>query len=169
MLRPPRSIKEPLFGRPQMVLAAVQGAVLLTAVLGIYVWALNGRLPEDQARAAGFIVLVIGNLVLALADASGSATRLFDVRHNIFWGVGALAVVVLVGTLTVPFLSEIFRLEAPDGIVIALAVIVAFLAGGWYGVAKRWNLPSQSNPLGAAGSLTPEEHVVLPSSKQVKL
>ncbi len=59
MLRPPRSIKEPLFGRPQMALAAIQGAVLLIAALGMYVWALNGQLPEDQARAAGFIVLVI--------------------------------------------------------------------------------------------------------------
>ena len=146
MLRPPRSIKEPLFGRPQIILAAVQGAVLLAAVLGIYVWSLSIELSENQARAAGFTVLVLGNLVLALADASGSETRLFDSRHNIFWGVSAVAALVLLGTMTVPFLSDIFRVEAPNGAVIALSVFVAIIAGGWYGVAKRWTRPGLPRP-----------------------
>jgi len=168
MLRPPRSIKEPLFGRPQIILAIAQGAVLLAAVLGIYVWTLNNGLPENQARAAGLMVLVIGNLTLALADASGSATRLFDPRHNIFWGVGAMAVVVLVSALTVPLLSEIFHVEAPDGVVIGLSVIVAVIAGGWYGIAQRWSLLGQSKHSEAAGALTPEKRPALPSSKQVK-
>lgn len=162
MLRPPRSIKEPLFGRPQMILAAVQGAVLLAAVLGIYVWTLNGGLPEGQARAAGFTVLVIGNLVLALADASSSATRLFDPRHNIFWGVGAIAAVVLAGTMTVPFLSGIFRVEAPDGFVIALSVLVAVIAGGWYGVARRCNLLAPLRLARSAESRSPETHIAPP-------
>ncbi len=143
MRRPPRSIKEPLFGRPQMILAAVQGAILLAGVLGVYVWTLISGLPEGQARAAGFMVLVIGNLVLALADASGPATRLFDPRHNIFWIVSAIAAIVLAGTLTVPFLSQIFRVEAPDGSVIAIAGLVAVVAGGWYGAARRWTRPAQ--------------------------
>jgi Ca2+-transporting ATPase len=137
MLRKPRSIKEPLFGRPQMILAAVQGGVLLVAVLGMYVWSLNSGLREDQARAVGFIVLVVGNLVLALADASGSATRLFDPRHYIFWTVSAIAGAILTGALTIPFLSDIFRTEAPNGLVVAAAILVAVTAGGWYGVVRR--------------------------------
>jgi len=137
MLRKPRSIKEPLFGRPQMILAAVQGGVLLVAVLGMYVWSLNNALREDQARAAGFIVLVVGNLVLALADASGSATRLFDPRHYIFWTVSAIAGAILTGALTIPFLSDIFRTEAPDELIVAAAILVAVAAGGWYGVVRR--------------------------------
>jgi Ca2+-transporting ATPase len=168
MLRPPRSIKEPLFGWPQIILAAIQGAVLLAAVLGIYVWSLSIELPEDQARAAGFMVLVIGNLVLALADAAGTATRLFDPRHNIFWGVSAIAAVVLVGTMTVPFMSEIFRVEAPDGGIIALSIFVAVIAGGWYGVAKRWSRPGQFRPSVATRPSTPERRDGLPPSKQVK-
>jgi len=141
MLRPPRSIKEPLFGRPQMILAAVQGGILLAAVLGIYVWSLNSGLDEDQARAAGFIVLVVGNLVLALADASGSSTHLFDPRHNIFWIVSAIAASILVGALTVPFLSDIFRMAPPNGLVIALAIVTAVGAGGWYGAFRRLKSP----------------------------
>ena len=168
MLRPPRSIKEPLFGRPQIILAAVQGAVLLAAVLGIYVWSLSIELSENQARAAGFMVLVLGNLVLALADASGSATRLFDSRHNIFWGVSAVAALVLLGTMTVPFLSDIFRVEAPNGAVIALSILVAAIAGGWYGIAKRWNRPGLAMPSATTSSSTLERREALSPSKQVK-
>ena len=137
MLRPPRSISEPLFGRPQMILAAVQGAVLLAAVLGIYIWSLNNGLEENQARAAGFIVLVVGNLALALADASESSTRIFDSRHNIFWIVSTIAGAILVGALTVPFLSEIFRMAPPGALVVTMAVLVAVAAGGWYGAVRR--------------------------------
>jgi Ca2+-transporting ATPase len=139
MLRPPRSILEPLFGRPQMLLAALQGGVLLAAVLGLYIWGLTSGLSQNQARAAGFIVLVLGNLVLALSDASGSSTRLFGRRHTIFWIVSAIASAILAGALTVPLLSGIFRMEPPDALVILGSVILALVSGGWYGALKRLN------------------------------
>ena len=153
MLRRPRSIKEGLFGRPQMILAAVQGGVLLAAVLGIYIWSLNNGLAENQARAAGIIVLVIGNLVLALADASESATRLFDPRHNIFWGVSAIAAAILAGALTIPFLSSIFGMAPPGGLVIAMAILIALAAGGWYGAVRRLRPPAAVTSAGPAPTL----------------
>jgi len=138
MKRPPRSIGEPLFGRRQMVLAAVQGGVLLAAVLGIFVWSLNTGMLADSARALGFIVLVIGNLVLALTEASEASTPLFDRRHLVFWVVGAVAAAILASALTVPFFSRIFQLSAPDGASIAMAIVISVIAGGWYGPARRW-------------------------------
>jgi Ca2+-transporting ATPase len=139
MRRPPRSIDEPLFGRRQMVFAAVQGGVLLAAVLGIYVWGLNAGMPTDSARALGFIVLVIGNLALALTGASEASTPLLDRRHLVFWVVGALAAVILASALTVPALSRIFQLSAPNGASIVAAIVVSVIAGGWYGLVRRWN------------------------------
>ncbi len=139
MKRPPRSINEPLFGRRQMTLAAVQGGVLLAAVLGMYVWGLKTGMPEDSARALGFIVLVVGNLVLALSEASEASTPLFDRRHLVFWVVGAIAAAILTSALTVPFLSRIFQLSAPSAVSIAVAIVVSIIAGGWYGLMRRWN------------------------------
>ena len=150
MLRPPRSINEPLFGRPQILLAAMQGGVLLAAVLGIYVWCLNTGLGENQARAAGFIVLVVGNLALALADASDSSTRLFDPRHNVFWIVSAIAAAILVGTLTIPYLSDVFRMAPPDGFFIAMAILIAVGAGGWFGAVRRLKPPAATTPTAGA-------------------
>ena len=137
MLRPPRSIDEPLFGRRQMWLAALQGGVLLAAVLGLYVWSLNSGMEDDRARAMGFIALVLGNLVLALSDASEVSTNIFDSRHNIFWIIGGAAGVILTGTLTIPFLSEIFQMSAPDPAALLTAILIAIAAGGWYGLVRR--------------------------------
>ena len=53
MEKPPRPATEPLFGTSQIVLGFVQGAVVLGAVFGLYVWALNAGVPEMQARASG--------------------------------------------------------------------------------------------------------------------
>jgi len=121
-----------------MVLAAVQGGVLLAAVLGIYVWGLNTGMPADSARALGFVVLVIGNLVLALTEASEASTPLFDRRHLVFWVVGAVAAAILVSALTAPWLSRIFQLSAPNGGSIAMAIVISLIAGGWYGPVRRW-------------------------------
>ena len=78
MEKPPRPATEPLFGASQIVLGFVQGAVVLGAVLGLYVWALNAGVPEMQARASAFAALVLGNLVLAFADAAEPGTSFFD-------------------------------------------------------------------------------------------
>jgi Ca2+-transporting ATPase len=116
----------------------MQGAVLLVAVLGIYVWSLQSGMSANVARALGFIVLVVGNLVLALSDASEASTPLFDRRHLVFWIVSAIAAAILASALTIPALSRIFQFSAPDGMLIAAAVLIAIIAGGWYGLVRRW-------------------------------
>ncbi len=146
MKRPPRSINEPLFGRRQMALAAVQGGVLLAAVLGIYVWALNAGMPADSARALGFIVLVVGNLVLALTEASEASTPLFDRRHLVFWMVCALAVAILASALTIPLFSRIFMLSSPGIDSLVAAIVISIIAGGWYGVVRRSRSACESAP-----------------------
>jgi Ca2+-transporting ATPase len=138
MRRPPRSIDEALFGRRQIALALVQGGGLLAAVMGIYIWGLHAGMPAASARALGFVVLVIGNLVLALTEASEVSTPLFDRRHVAFWAVSAIAAIILASALTVPALSRIFQLSAPDGASLVAAVVVALIAGGWYGPVRRW-------------------------------
>lgn len=79
-------------------------------------------------RVAVFIVLVVSNLALALADASDSSTRLFDPRHDPFWIVSAIAAAILVGTLTILFPSDVFRTAPADGFVIALTILIVVCA-----------------------------------------
>lgn len=137
MEKPPRPASEPLFGTSQIVPGFIQGAVVLGAVFGFYVWALNAGAPEMQARASAFVALVLGNLVLAFADAAEPGTSFFDSRRLAFWGIGAGAAVLLATILYVPPLAAILRLSPPSLSWLAAALIIAVLAGGWFGLARR--------------------------------
>lgn len=137
MEKPPRPATEPLFGASQILLGFIQGAVVLGAVLGLYVWALNAGVPEMQARASAFAALVLGNLVLAFADAAEPGTSFFDSRRLAFWGIGAGAAVIIASVIYVPPLAAILRVSPPSLTWLATTLITAVLAGGWFGLARR--------------------------------
>ena len=136
MRRPPRRPDEALFGVAQIGLALVQGAGVLAGVLAVYLWAL-GQYPESEARGASFLALVLGNLVLALADASSARGPLFAPHRKIYWAIAALAGGVLALILTVPTLAEVFKVSTPHPYLLALAVGAAVISGGWFGIFRR--------------------------------
>lgn len=147
MERPPRPASESLFGTSQIALGFIQGAIVLGAVLGLYVWALNAGIPEMQARALAFVALVVGNLVLAFADAAEPGTSFFDSRRLAFWAIGAGATVLVATLLYVPPLAAILRISPPSLSWLAIALTIAVLAGGWFGLARRLRAASApSNP-----------------------
>jgi Ca2+-transporting ATPase len=134
MNRPPRDSREPLFGFGQIVVAAIDGVVLLAAVLGLYVWLHQSGADEGQARAISFIALVAGHLTLAPAvmARSGRGDR---VHHSpILWLVAAGALLLLILMLAVPWLREIMRFSVPDAGQLALGLAIGIVAGGWSGL-----------------------------------
>jgi len=148
MQRPPRRRDEALFGSVQMVLALVQGSGVLVGVFGVYVWSL-GQYPEPEARGAAFLALVVGNLVLALADASSTGVRLFAPHRKIYWIIAAAAGGVLTLVLTIPQLAGIFEVAPPHPPLLLAALVIAIISGGWFGVARRLHnrFPAPSAPL----------------------
>lgn len=136
MRRPPRRRDEPLFGMAQLRLALLQGVVVLAAVLGLYVWAL-GAYPETQARGAAFLTLVVGNLVLALADSIATAGRLFARHRRVFWGIAAATIATLAIVFTLPEAARVFRVSAPDPVLLIVALLAAGASGGWFALARR--------------------------------
>jgi Ca2+-transporting ATPase len=134
MRKPPRPAAEPLFGPRQMLLALLQGTILLGATLGLY-WSLLGNdVSEDSARASTFIALVVGNLSLALAEASGRHA-LFSREQTVFWGIGAAALVVVTLCLLVPPLADVLRFALPSPTLLLLGIVAGIGAGGWYRIA----------------------------------
>ncbi|HET6970145.1 MAG TPA: HAD-IC family P-type ATPase [Phenylobacterium sp.] len=136
MKRPPRRQDEPLFGLPQLVLALAQGASLLAGVFGLYAWALTSW-PEAQARGAAFTALVVGNLVLALANAMSGEGRLLAPHRRIYWLIAAAASLLLAIVLLAPAAAAMFEVVRPDARLLAIGVAVAVVAGGWLGIAAR--------------------------------
>ncbi len=138
MEKPPRPANETLFGATQIAFGFLQGAIILAAVFGLYLATLNAGIPETEARAASFVALVAGNLVLAFADAAEPGTSFFDKRRLAFWGIGAAAILIIATALYVPPLAEILRVSPPSLPWLAVTLLIAVVAGGWYGFAKRF-------------------------------
>lgn len=136
MKRRPRDRAETLFGAAQTWVALLQGAGVLVGVFGLYVWAL-GHYSEPEARGGAFLALVIANLVLALADAASSGGQLFAPHRKVYWIITAVAGGVLTLVLTIPSLATLFKVASPSPQFLGLALLVAIISGGWFGLVRR--------------------------------
>ncbi len=109
MTRPPRSLKEALFGMRSLLVGLVQGGAILAGELIIAFWAMT-IYGGQVARAAAFTIMVLCNLgLILLSRASGrSLLETIGKRNNpeIWVTLGALALLGL--TLFVPWLRSLF-------------------------------------------------------------
>ncbi len=137
MKRPPRSPLEPLLSRRRILLSSLQGASVLLVVILIFATALHLGESETNARTLAFATLVIGNLMLILANRSWTrmiSATLRAPNPALWWVVGGAAA-VLVLAIYVPFLQSLFRFSPlhPLDILICLTGGVASLLWfeGW--------------------------------------
>jgi Ca2+-transporting ATPase len=110
--------------------------VLLAAVLGLYLWT-SSRMPVGEARGAAFCALVLGNLALALADATSRGGHLFAAHRRPYWLIAGAACGLLAVVLLIPGAARMFEVTRPTSAVLGLAVGVALLGGGWSAVGAR--------------------------------
>lgn len=136
MKKPPRDPRTSLFGARQIGFGALQGLVILAAVLVFYLWALE-QVGEPEARAAAFLALALANMMLALVDSASNGVSLFDPHRKVFWLISTAAIVVLAMAIFLPPVAGLFRFDTPPATLLGLGVAVAFLAGGWSAPA-RW-------------------------------
>jgi Ca2+-transporting ATPase len=126
MRRPPRDPGERLFSGAMLLESVVLGIVSLAAVVIAYGFALS-QFSEGQARALGFIVLVVINLTLILVSRSrsDSLASVLLRPNRAFWVIAVLAVAALVIVSAVPTVAGAFRFETPP----ATAAFAAALTG----------------------------------------
>lgn len=153
MRSPPRRRDEPLFGIRQLFRAGVQGAVVLAAVLALYVIVLRIA-PVDEARGAAFLSLVFANLSLALADAMATNGRLFARHRWPFALIAAAALTAVTIVLTAPPLAKLFHMAWPAGMLFGLAVAVGTAAGSWGLLARRLTWRKNRRPKTGFGPAT---------------
>ena len=97
MRKPPRRPTEPLLSRPEWFSISLTAVAQSAVTLGVFVWALAER-DVVEARNLAFSVLVFGELLRAFA--SRSATK-------VFWQVGALGNLKLVGVVVISVLVQL--------------------------------------------------------------
>lgn len=144
MQRPPRPRNEPPFGPVQITMALIQGLGVLAGVMAVYLWALD-HYPEPEARGAGFLTLVVGNLTLALVDAASSGGKLISAHRRIYWIIASVAGGVLALVLRVPGLSTIFKVSPPHPELLVPSLLAALFCGSATGLVQR--LARSTRPL----------------------
>ena len=140
MRRPPRAQDAPMFDRRLLVIALLQGAGLLIAVLVVYLWGVTQGRPGVEVRSLAFVTLVVGNVALILVNRSHrlSAARALRERANrtIPWILGG-ALLMLATLLAVPWLRNAFRLGPLSVTDVVIATSAAILGVSWFEVWKR--------------------------------
>ena len=102
---------------------------ILVAVLAVYVWGLD-HANEPQARGVAFSALVVGNLALALTEASAGG-RLFGRERGVFWIISAIVGAALIVILSAPALSQLFDVARPPVPLLAAGVLAAVVSASW--------------------------------------
>ncbi|MCX6814655.1 MAG: cation-translocating P-type ATPase [Candidatus Aenigmarchaeota archaeon] len=127
MKRPPASIKEPLFGRDRILASVFQGAVVLAAVMTVFVVALYRGHGEAESRGLAFITLVITNIGLIFTNRSlnHSAWKMLKSKNTTLWWIVGATLLFLALIFLIPFLTGLFRFEAPVTLILPVSLIAA--------------------------------------------
>ncbi|MCZ7401878.1 MAG: cation-translocating P-type ATPase [Candidatus Methanoperedens sp.] len=130
MQRPPRNLKDKLFGRKNLIRSLFQGLSVLFFVLIVFLLALYLGKSENEARTITFAMLVFANLTLIISNLSseGNILKKFNSQNKALWMVVGGALLSLVFVLYVPAFRELFHfsvLHFDDLITILIGGIVS--------------------------------------------
>ena len=146
MRRPPRHPEATLFSRQVIGWSILQGLCVFLLTVGIYLFALERGMAENEVRAVTFASLVIGIVALILINRSFSTSLIRAiVRPNAALAYVLLGVTCLLGlTLFTPLGQEMFHLGPLHGddlllIISTTSILLVVLEGfkTWFAPAER--------------------------------
>ena len=135
MDRPPRNLKERLFGRKNFFRSFLQGLSVLAAAIFVFIWFYQGNPTyEDQARTLSFATLVIANILLIIINLSGSRSlvKTLTAKNKAFWFVMIGALFSLFVIMILPPLQVLFHFTPVHFIDVIFAAFVGFIAVIWF-------------------------------------
>ena len=137
MRRAPRDPRERMLSRAMLLESLALGATSLLAVALVYAVALS-MVPEPQARALGFMTLVISNLALITVTRlpAGPLATVFGTRNMAFWIVNVGALGALACVIAVPAVAQAFRFAQPTPLAMLAAIMTAVMAATWIAVIR---------------------------------
>lgn len=94
---------------------AVMGLILLSMVLVVYFVSINEGHSDGETRAIAFSSLIIGNVFLILTSLSETRNFLAVIleKNLAVLFISILAIFLLIMTISIPFLNNLFSFEFP--------------------------------------------------------
>lgn len=113
MSRPPRNPNELFFGFRSILSSLIKGLLLLAMVLMVYFLSINEGHTPEEVRAISFSSLIIGNVFLILTSLSNTRSFISIIREKNLSVliISITALVLLVLTISIPFLQNIFSFQ----------------------------------------------------------
>jgi Ca2+-transporting ATPase len=134
MLRRPRAPDAPLFGRRAISISLLQGAVVMTTVVGVYAIGLRRGLGEVDSRTLTFTTFMIANLGLIFTNRSwsGATLRVGPAKNAALAWLTAAVAVFLAIVIYVPGLQSLFRFDPLHPIDVVICLAAALVSVGWF-------------------------------------
>lgn len=141
MKRPPRNLHQSIFNKKTVLIALLQGAMVLIVTFLLFSYAIKTGRSDEEARSFAFMSLVLSNILLITVNLSWDKGiyRILKEANRIFFFVFFGASFSLFAVLYVPSLSRLFHLaplHPKDFILISLVAIVSVI---WFELLKKYN------------------------------
>ncbi|MFA5249784.1 MAG: cation-translocating P-type ATPase [Candidatus Paceibacterota bacterium] len=138
MNRPPRNLKESLFGRRAVMLSILQGLSVFLVTFAVFFYAVQSGKGDDHARTLTFITIVLANLMLIVSNLSWSK-NIFQTLNNgnkmLLWILGGTLSMLLV-ILSVPVLRGVFHFSPISWTEAAVAFLAGIVSVVWLEIFK---------------------------------
>lgn len=145
MKRPPRKRGEKILDRSSVIAGLIQGFAVLVVCMLLFSFLHKIGRSHEQIRALVFVCLIISNLLMVLSNRSASK-KVFDGLkglNSVVRGIIGSTIIVLMATIYVPFLSQLFKFTPPDFRDYGYVLISLFLASIFLLFSKRIRLHDQ--------------------------
>ncbi len=111
MDRKPRPVGNPLFGPRMVFIGLFQGLGHLAIIVPLYAWALASGFGEGEAHSLVFINLVLGNIGMIFSNRywTKNIFSIMRIPNKTLWYITVIALALLLITLHVPSVSELFH------------------------------------------------------------
>jgi P-type Ca2+ transporter type 2C len=138
MRRPPRPITSTFLAGAELSRSIAQGLGISLAVLGVYYLAMHQGLNENTGRTLVFSTLVMSNILLTLVNRSltRSVFRTLAVPNPVLWGMLAATAGLLVLSLFVSPVQQLFGFESVSASALGWCALAALVGVGWIEVYK---------------------------------
>lgn len=142
MRRPPRPTDARIFDREILILGLKQGLALLALLLGIYWFAKQAGLDDEQARTLTFTAMIVGDIWLVLINRSLTRPMYaaFRLPNPALWWVLAVTVGVLLLALFTPFARQLFHFGVVEWQLILITITATLVATSLLGCLRFFRL-----------------------------
>lgn len=142
MSRPPRNPMDPLFSKGLLLRSFFQGAISLVFISVVFNIALSQGFSDAHARTLAFVTLIFSNLGLIFVNrfSGHSIRRAFTAKNPALWYVVSGAILLLLLTVYVPFMREIFRFEEISVLHFVEVAMIGFAGGMFWKVLNFFKI-----------------------------